>query len=59
MISCISCDRRVVDGALGTELVGALKALIENPAMMVVGCRWEGSGLTRKDDDTWRRETIR
>ena len=29
-------DHRAVDGALGAELLGAFKALIENPVMMVV-----------------------
>ena len=32
----LSCDHRSVDGALGAELIGALKTLIENPVMMVV-----------------------
>lgn len=32
----MSCDHRAVDGALGAELIGAFKALIENPVMMVV-----------------------
>ena len=32
----LSCDHRAVDGALGAELVGAFRALIENPVMMVV-----------------------
>ena len=32
----LSCDHRTVDGALGAELVGAFKRLIENPVMMVV-----------------------
>ena len=32
----LSCDHRAVDGALGVELIGAFKALIENPVMMVV-----------------------
>src|SRR5436853_316320 len=32
----LSCDHRAVDGALGAELLGAFKALIENPGMMVV-----------------------
>ncbi|MGH6767813.1 MAG: pyruvate dehydrogenase complex dihydrolipoamide acetyltransferase [Xanthobacteraceae bacterium] len=32
----LSTDHRAVDGALGAELVGAFKALIENPVMMVV-----------------------
>jgi pyruvate dehydrogenase E2 component (dihydrolipoamide acetyltransferase) len=32
----MSCDHRAVDGALGAELLGAFKRLIENPVMMVV-----------------------
>jgi pyruvate dehydrogenase E2 component (dihydrolipoamide acetyltransferase) len=32
----MSCDHRTVDGALGAELIGAFKLLIENPVMMVV-----------------------
>jgi len=32
----LSCDHRSVDGALGAELIGAFKQLIENPVMMVV-----------------------
>jgi pyruvate dehydrogenase E2 component (dihydrolipoamide acetyltransferase) len=32
----LSCDHRSVDGALGAELIGAFKTLIENPVMMVV-----------------------
>jgi pyruvate dehydrogenase E2 component (dihydrolipoamide acetyltransferase) len=32
----LSCDHRAVDGALGAELIGAFKMLIENPVMMVV-----------------------
>jgi pyruvate dehydrogenase E2 component (dihydrolipoamide acetyltransferase) len=32
----MSCDHRAVDGALGAELIGAFKRLIENPVMMVV-----------------------
>jgi len=32
----MSCDHRAVDGALGAELIGAFKSLIENPVMMVV-----------------------
>ena len=32
----LSCDHRAVDGALGAELIGAFKALIENPVMMLV-----------------------
>ncbi|MBI4274410.1 MAG: 2-oxo acid dehydrogenase subunit E2, partial [Rhizobiales bacterium] len=37
IMSCtLSTDHRAVDGALGAELIGAFKALIENPVMMVV-----------------------
>jgi pyruvate dehydrogenase E2 component (dihydrolipoyllysine-residue acetyltransferase) len=32
----LSCDHRAVDGALGAQLIGAFKALIENPVMMLV-----------------------
>jgi pyruvate dehydrogenase E2 component (dihydrolipoamide acetyltransferase) len=32
----LSCDHRAVDGALGAELIGAFRALIENPVMMLV-----------------------
>jgi len=32
----MSCDHRAVDGALGALLIGAFKALIENPVMMLV-----------------------
>jgi pyruvate dehydrogenase E2 component (dihydrolipoamide acetyltransferase) len=32
----MSCDHRAVDGALGAELIGAFKSLIENPVMMLV-----------------------
>jgi pyruvate dehydrogenase E2 component (dihydrolipoamide acetyltransferase) len=32
----MSCDHRAVDGALGAELIGAFKALIESPVMMLV-----------------------
>jgi pyruvate dehydrogenase E2 component (dihydrolipoamide acetyltransferase) len=32
----MSCDHRAVDGALGAQLIGAFKSLIENPVMMVV-----------------------
>jgi pyruvate dehydrogenase E2 component (dihydrolipoamide acetyltransferase) len=31
----LSCDHRAVDGALGAELIGAFKMLIENPVMMM------------------------
>ena len=36
MTVTLSTDHRAVDGALGAELLGAFKALIENPVMMVV-----------------------
>jgi len=32
----LACDHRAIDGALGAQLVGAFKALIENPVLMVV-----------------------
>jgi pyruvate dehydrogenase E2 component (dihydrolipoamide acetyltransferase) len=32
----LSCDHRAIDGALGAELIGAFKSLIENPVMMMV-----------------------
>jgi pyruvate dehydrogenase E2 component (dihydrolipoamide acetyltransferase) len=32
----LSCDHRAIDGALGAELTGAFKQLIENPVMMMV-----------------------
>jgi pyruvate dehydrogenase E2 component (dihydrolipoamide acetyltransferase) len=36
MTVTLSCDHRVVDGALGAELLGAFKALVERPALMMV-----------------------
>jgi pyruvate dehydrogenase E2 component (dihydrolipoamide acetyltransferase) len=36
MSATMSCDHRAVDGALGAELIGAFKSLIENPVMMLV-----------------------
>ena len=32
----LACDHRVIDGAVGAQLIGAFKLLIENPVMMVV-----------------------
>jgi pyruvate dehydrogenase E2 component (dihydrolipoamide acetyltransferase) len=32
----LSTDHRAVDGALGAQMLGAFKTLIENPVMMVV-----------------------
>jgi pyruvate dehydrogenase E2 component (dihydrolipoamide acetyltransferase) len=36
MTVTLSTDHRAVDGALGAEMLGAFKQLIENPVMMVV-----------------------
>jgi len=37
IMSCtLSCDHRVVDGALGAQLLNAFKALIEDPVKMLV-----------------------
>src|SRR5262245_62145652 len=36
MSATLSCDHRAIDGALGAELIGAFKRLIENPVMMMV-----------------------
>jgi pyruvate dehydrogenase E2 component (dihydrolipoamide acetyltransferase) len=36
MSATLSTDHRAVDGVLGAQLLGAFKALIENPAMMLV-----------------------
>jgi pyruvate dehydrogenase E2 component (dihydrolipoamide acetyltransferase) len=36
MTATLSCDHRVVDGALGAQLLAAFKALLENPVMMLV-----------------------
>jgi pyruvate dehydrogenase E2 component (dihydrolipoamide acetyltransferase) len=36
MTVTLSCDHRVVDGALGAELLAAFRALIENPVRMLV-----------------------
>ncbi|MFN3743608.1 MAG: pyruvate dehydrogenase complex dihydrolipoamide acetyltransferase [Hyphomicrobiaceae bacterium] len=37
IMSCtLSCDHRVVDGALGAELLNAFRALIEDPVRMLV-----------------------
>jgi pyruvate dehydrogenase E2 component (dihydrolipoamide acetyltransferase) len=32
----LSCDHRSIDGALGAELIGAFRRLVENPVMMMV-----------------------
>ncbi|HML09184.1 MAG TPA: dihydrolipoamide acetyltransferase family protein [Xanthobacteraceae bacterium] len=36
LTATLSCDHRVVDGALGAELLAAFKALIETPVTMLV-----------------------
>jgi pyruvate dehydrogenase E2 component (dihydrolipoamide acetyltransferase) len=36
MTCTLSCDHRVLDGALGAELISAFKGLIENPMGMLV-----------------------
>jgi pyruvate dehydrogenase E2 component (dihydrolipoamide acetyltransferase) len=37
LMSCtLSCDHRVVDGAVGAELLNAFKSLIEDPVRMLV-----------------------
>ncbi|MBS0633190.1 MAG: pyruvate dehydrogenase complex dihydrolipoamide acetyltransferase [Verrucomicrobia bacterium] len=36
MILTLSCDHRVVDGAVGAQYLGALKALLESPALLLV-----------------------
>jgi pyruvate dehydrogenase E2 component (dihydrolipoamide acetyltransferase) len=36
LTATLSCDHRVVDGALGAELLAAVKGLIETPAMILV-----------------------
>ena len=35
MTVTLSCDHRAVDGALGAEVLGVFKGLIENPVMML------------------------
>jgi len=35
MTATLSCDHRSVDGALGAEVLGVFKTLIENPVMML------------------------
>ena len=37
IVTCtLSCDHRVVDGAVGAELIGAFKMLVEDPVRMLV-----------------------
>jgi pyruvate dehydrogenase E2 component (dihydrolipoamide acetyltransferase) len=35
MTLSLSCDHRVVDGALGAQYLAALKALLEAPALLL------------------------
>ena len=36
MTVTLSCDHRVVDGALGAQLLAAFKSLIESPVRMLI-----------------------
>jgi pyruvate dehydrogenase E2 component (dihydrolipoamide acetyltransferase) len=36
MTVTLSCDHRVVDGALGAQLLSAFKSLIEEPVTMLL-----------------------
>ena len=36
LTATLSCDHRVVDGALGAQLLAAIKALLETPVTMLV-----------------------
>ena len=37
IMSCtLSCDHRVIDGALGAELLAAFRSLIEDPVRMLI-----------------------
>ncbi len=37
MMACtLSCDHRVVDGALGAQLLAAFKGFVEEPVTMLV-----------------------
>lgn len=36
MTATLSCDHRVVDGAVGAQWLGAFKALVENPMTMIL-----------------------
>jgi pyruvate dehydrogenase E2 component (dihydrolipoamide acetyltransferase) len=36
MVATLSCDHRVVDGAVGAQWLAAFKTLIENPTTMLL-----------------------
>ncbi|RMF12123.1 MAG: diaminohydroxyphosphoribosylaminopyrimidine deaminase [Alphaproteobacteria bacterium] len=36
MTATMSCDHRVIDGAIGAKFLAAFKALVENPAQLIV-----------------------
>jgi len=36
MTVTLSCDHRVFDGAVGAQYLGALKQLLESPALLLV-----------------------
>jgi pyruvate dehydrogenase E2 component (dihydrolipoamide acetyltransferase) len=36
MVATLSCDHRVVDGAVGAQWLAALKTFIENPTSMLL-----------------------
>lgn len=36
MVATLSCDHRVVDGAVGAQWLSALKTLVENPNSMLL-----------------------
>ena len=36
LVLTLSCDHRVVDGALGAQFLAALKDLLEKPALLLV-----------------------
>ena len=36
IVLALSCDHRVVDGAIGAQFLAELKRLIETPALMLI-----------------------
>jgi pyruvate dehydrogenase E2 component (dihydrolipoamide acetyltransferase) len=36
MAATLSCDHRIVDGAIGAEMLNAFKTLIEDPVRMLI-----------------------